>query len=125
MGYVASAAAFSLNLTLILGVPSAVYSYIIARRGRDPRLAKLADANALAQKGRYDEADRIYERLLMDNGTHPGILMNRALGHWNGKDATGAVQILNQSLNAATNYLPTRNWLSAFAQSTEAEPVLG
>jgi hypothetical protein len=115
----ASRRAFLRNLTLLLAVPAAVYNYVKARRGRDPRLAGLAEANALAQKGRYVEADGLYEGLLIDNPHHPGLWMNQASGHYRGGDVAGAVQLLERSLEAAANYLPARNWLSVLSDTAE------
>jgi hypothetical protein len=96
-----------LNLIFLVGVPTAVYNYFKARSEGDSEFAGLAKANALALKGNYQEADRLYDRLSMQSGHHPGILMNQGLGHLRGGDTRGAVEFFHASLGAAPNYGPT------------------
>lgn len=111
--------ALLVNLIFILGVPTAIHNYFKARRGRDPRFAELAKANALARQGKYVEADKIYGRLMVEYAHHPGILMDQGIGHLYGNDVPGAVDLFNQSLRAASNYAPTWQLLQRLSQSPD------
>ncbi len=98
---------FLLNFLFLLGVPSAISMWIRATRGREQELKDLAKANSLAGKGKYQEADALYERLLEQRPDHPGILFNRGVAHLKGNDTEGAYRHLGQSIQACNNYLPT------------------
>jgi hypothetical protein len=106
-----------LNLLFILGIPSAVYMWIKAQSGRDPYFQDLAKANKLARKGRYQEADEIYDRLFSLFPDHPGLLMNKGLGHLHGKDGNNGVGLLTRSLKACGNYLPTMQVVQRLRQA--------
>lgn len=95
------------NLIFILGVPSAIYMWVKAQTGRDPYFQDLAKANKLARQGKYQEADQIYDKLFSLYPDHPGILMNKGLGHLHGKDSNGGVSLLTRSLRACGNYIPS------------------
>jgi len=99
--------ALLINLIFLLGVPSAIYMWIKAGSGREPYFQDLATANKLARKGKYQEADEIYDRLFSLYPDHPGLLMNKGLGHLHGKDGNGGVNLLTRSLKACANYYPT------------------
>lgn len=112
--------AFWLNLIFILGVPSAVYNFFKARSGRDPRFPELAKANALARKGDYQGADRLFDRLSMASGPHPGVLLNQGLGRLQGGDLPGAAESFSRSLKAASNYWPTQRVLYQLSEAASA-----
>lgn len=95
-----------LNFIFIIGVPSAIYMKIKSMSGRDPYLKKLAKANALAKKGKHQEADVLYRELQNRYPDHPGILMNQALGHLYANDAEGAEHYLRSAIKTCSNYLP-------------------
>jgi hypothetical protein len=114
--------ALLLNLIFILGIPSAIYMWIKAQTGRDPYFKDLAKANKLARKGKYQEADEIYERLFSLYPEHPGLLMNKALGHLHGKDGNGGVAFLTRSLKACANYIPSIQFIQRMRQAA-AQPV--
>lgn len=105
------------NLIFILGVPSAIYMWVKAQTGRDPYFQDLAKANRLARKGKYQEADEIYDKLFSLYPDHPGILMNKGLGHLHGKDGNGGMSLLTRSLKACTNYLPTIRLIQRMQQA--------
>lgn len=94
------------NLIFILGVPSAIYMWIKAGSGRDPYFQDLAKANKFARKGNYQEADVIYDQLFSLYPDHPGLLMNKGLGHLHGKDGSGGINLLTRALKVCSNYVP-------------------
>jgi len=94
------------NLIFILGVPSAIYMWIKAGSGRDPYFQDLAKANKFARKGNYQEADVIYDQLFSLYPDHPGLLMNKGLGHLHGKDSSGGINLLTRALKVCSNYVP-------------------
>ena len=89
--------------------------------GRDPALASLAKANKLASKGKYQEADRLYEEIYMRFPDHPGLLLNQAMGHMIGGDGSGGVAYVERSLGACANYLPTMAFMSNLADMAESD----
>lgn len=105
-----------LNLLFLLGIPSAIYMWIKAQSGRDPYFKDLARANKLARKGKYQEADEIYDRLFSLYPEHPGLLMNKGLGHLHGKDGNGGITFLMRSLKACGNYRPTAQLIQRLRQ---------
>lgn len=109
-----------LNLLFILGIPSAIYMWIKAQSGRDPYFQDLAKANKLARKGKYQEADEIYDRLFSLYPEHPGLLMNKALGHLHGKDGNNGVNLLTRSLKACANYVPSFQIIQRLRQAAQA-----
>jgi hypothetical protein len=94
------------NLIFVLGIPSAIYMWIKAQTGREPYFQDLAKANKLARSGKYQEADEIYDKLFSLYPDHPGLLMNKGLGHLHGKDSNGDVALLTRALKACANYFP-------------------
>jgi predicted Zn-dependent protease len=111
--------ALLLNLIFILGVPSAIYMWIKALSGRDPYFQDLAKANKLARKGKYQEADEIYDKLFSLYPEHPGLLMNKGLGHLHGKDGNNGVGLLTRSLKACANYIPTMQIIQRLRQAAD------
>jgi hypothetical protein len=111
--------ALLVNLLFLLGVPSAVYMWIKSQTGREPYFQDLAKANKLALKGRYQEADEIYDRLFSQYPDHPGLLMNKGLGHLHGKDGSGGMGFLGRSLRACANYLPSMQLIRRIQQSAQ------
>jgi hypothetical protein len=91
--------------------------WIKAQIGRDPYFQNLAQANKLARKGKYQEADEIYDKLFSLYPDHPGILMNKGLGHLHGKDGNGGMALLTRSLKACANYLPTLQFIKRMQQA--------
>ena len=108
------------NLIFLLGVPSAIYMWIKAQSGRDPKFQELAKANKLARKGKNQEADEIYDRLFAQFPDHPGLLMNKGLGHLHGKDGNGGMGFLGRSLRACANYLPSLQLVRNIQQAAQA-----
>jgi DNA-directed RNA polymerase subunit RPC12/RpoP len=98
---------FLLNLIFILGVPSAIWMKIKSVTGRDPKLKKLAKANALSKKGKYAKAAKIYEGLHDAYRNHPGLLMDEAIGRLIGGDPVEASRLLSLSLDSCSNYFPS------------------
>jgi hypothetical protein len=95
------------NLIFLLGIPSAIYVLIKANSGRAPALQQLAKANGLALKGKYAEANAIYDKLLQRFPDHPGFLLNQGMGYLNGQDVPTGSAYLARSLKACSNYQPT------------------
>lgn len=98
--------ALFINLIFILGVPFALWGLFKSYLGGDPLLANLATANKLAQQGKYQEADIIFQQHMNTGTIHPGLAMNKGLGHLRGKDGNGAVECFGESLKACSNYSP-------------------
>jgi len=110
-----------LNLLFILGIPSAVYMWIKSQTGRDPYFKDLAKANKLARKGKYQQADEIYDRLFSLYPEHPGLLMNKGLGHLHGNDGNAGIGFLTRSLKACGNYLPALQIIQRLRLAAAAE----
>ena len=112
--------ALLLNFLFLLGIPSSIYMWIKAVSGRDSYFQDLAKANKLARKGKYQEADEIYDKLFSLYPEHPGLLMNKGLGHLHGGDSNGAVGFLTRSLRSCGNYLPTLRLIQGLQQAAQA-----
>jgi uncharacterized CHY-type Zn-finger protein len=112
-----------INLPFLLGVPSALYMWYKAVTGHDPALKELSNANKLAKSGKYQEADKIYDKLLMGNPGHPGILLNKAMGHMKGEDGAGMVAQLNESLRGGSNYMPALRMVRNLQQAVNKQPA--
>ncbi len=112
--------ALLINLLFLLGVPSAIYMWIKSQSGREPYFQDLAKANKLALKGKYQEADEIYDRLFAQYPEHPGLLMNKGLGHLHGKDGSGGMGYLGRSLRACANYIPSMQIMQQIQQAAQS-----
>jgi hypothetical protein len=98
--------ALAINFIFLLGIPTAVWVKVKSVRGRAPGFESLADGNALARRGRYQDAAPLFAEALRSHRDHPAILMNQALGHLAGGDQTGAARTLARSVAACNNYVP-------------------
>ena len=101
------------NLLCLVGVPFAIWVLIKAKlRGAEP-LNSLPPGNALALRGDYRNATAEYERIerRLPYANHPGILFNRARAHGYGDDGDGMEELIDSSLAACSNYLPTVQWM--------------
>lgn len=115
--------ALLVNLLFLLGVPSAIYMWIKSQSGREPYFQDLAKANKLALKGKYQEADEIYDKLFSLYPEHPGLLMNKGLGHLHGKDGNGGMGYLGRSLRACANYIPSMQLIHRIQQASQANSL--
>ncbi|MCP4426679.1 MAG: hypothetical protein GY803_19475 [Chloroflexi bacterium] len=111
--------AFWINLVFILGVPPALYMRYKAMQGREQAFKNLAKANKLGCDGNYQEADALYEQILMQHPGHPGILYNQSLAHFNGKNGDGGVRYLRESLKGSSNYLPALRLVHRLQQTAK------
>jgi len=109
------------NLIFLLGVPSSIYMWIKAQTGREPYFQDLAKANKLARKGKFKEADEIYDRLFSLYPDHPGLMMNKGLGHLHGKDGSGGMNFLTRSLRACANYFPSIQLVQRIQKGSQAK----
>lgn len=109
--------ALAINFIFVLGVPTAVWVKIKSLRGREAAFATLAEGNALARRGRYQEAIPLFGQLLGSHPEHPAILMNQALGHLQGGDQAGAARTLSRAAAACNNYLPVLRLLQPRQQT--------
>ena len=117
--------ALLLNFIFLLGIPTALYMWIKAATGRDPELKDLAQANALARKGKAREADAIYGRLQPRFPDHPGLLLNQGVGHLRAGELEVGAEYLNRALRACSNYRPAlelAHRLEQMAERASAEP---
>lgn len=111
-----------INLIFILGIFPSIWIKIKSMKGREPALKELAKANALAKKGKYQQASPIYQRLHNGYPNHPGLLLDEGLAHMFGSDAAGGMERFQRSLSSCSNYYPTINLLrqlQAPAQPTQ------
>lgn len=107
------------NSIFLLGVPSSIWVGIKAFTGQDPSLKDLSRANKFAQKGQPLQANPIYSGLPRGLSKHPGVLYNRALGHLVGNDGNGAIDALQESLEACANYAPSLGLLHRLSQAAK------
>ena len=115
---------FFLNFIFVIGLFPTIWLKIKSLQGRDPKLQKLTQANDLARQGKYKEANALLTRLQNKIGNHPGLLFNRTMGHLNGKDGTGAVAALQNSLQSCSNYAPSvrlAGWLQEASQQSQQQ----
>jgi hypothetical protein len=114
-----------INLIFILGIIPSIVIKIRSLIGREQAFKKLPAANALAIKGRYAQADPMYLELMQAHPAHPGLLLNQAVGHLNGRDTDQGVALLRQSLRSCANYRPALQLVAALKQaaSGSAEPA--
>jgi len=104
--------ALGLNLIFVLGVPSAIWVKLKSIMNRKHDFEGLAKANSLSRSGKPQEAMQYYQAILANYPNHPAILMNKALGQYNGNDQSGAVATLQESLRACNHYRPVLRMLS-------------
>lgn len=97
---------FILNFLFIVGIIPSIWIKIKSMTGRNPALKQLAKANALAKRGKYEQADLIYQQLYEHYFNHPGLLMNEGLGHLFGNDGKGVINCFDRSLSSCSNYSP-------------------
>lgn len=96
-----------INFIFILGILPSLWIKIKSLKGRDRHLKNLPKANALAKKGKYQQALSIYTQLEDSYPQHPGLLMNQGLGHLFANDVPGAMGCFGRSLQGCSNYGPT------------------
>jgi Zn-finger nucleic acid-binding protein len=104
--------AFLINFIFVLGVPSAIWIRIKASMGRDPALAGLAAANALALKGKSGEAQQAFATMLQTLPNHPGLHTNEARGYVANNDRASAERLLQMALQVCPNYVPATKLLT-------------
>jgi len=109
------------NLIFLLGVPSSIYMWVKAQSGREPYFQDLAKANKLARKGNFKDADEIYDKLFSLYPDHPGLMMNKGLGHLHGKDGSSGVNFLTRSLKACANYFPSIRLIQQMQRASQAK----
>ena len=80
----------------------------------------LPKANALARKGKANEAEAIYGRLLQRLPDHPGLLTNQGIGYLYAGEAQQGVEYLNHSLRACSNYEPAMQLLLRLQRMADA-----
>lgn len=95
------------NAIFLIGVPNAISIKIRSMSGRDPNLKELARANALALKGKIDEAIPIYRQQHDNYQGHPGLLYNEAIGYLIAGREDDGVKMLEASMKLCSNYWPT------------------
>ncbi len=113
--------ALLINLPFILGIFPALYMRIKASRGKDNSLKEMTQANKLALSGNYQEADMLFENMLMNHPHHPGILFNQSMGHFNGNDSHNGINFVAKSLKASSNYLPSLRYMHRLNQVKQAQ----
>lgn len=94
------------NLLFVVGVPVSIYVKVKSMRGREPTFESLADGNAFAKQGKYQDAVPVFKRLLRKHPDHPGILTNQALAQLHGGDERAARETLARAIAACNSYVP-------------------
>ncbi len=108
-----------INLVFILGIFPAIWIKLKSLTGRDPNLKRLVRANALAARGRVDEAHAIYEELHDAFMGHPGLLHNEAIGYLAAGKGEEAGKLFEAALKVCSNYLPTIQLLDNMAKAAQ------
>jgi len=85
---------------------------------QDESQHQLTKANALAEKGRYTEAEPLYIDLLRGLPEHPGLLVNQGLAHLNGGDPMGAALLFRRALASCSNHSRARGLLELAERGT-------
>ncbi|MBN9415847.1 MAG: hypothetical protein J0I12_10450 [Candidatus Eremiobacteraeota bacterium] len=96
------------NALFILGVPNALVCAVRARAGKAEQFRPLARANKLAKKGKLDQADELYQKILKMVPGHPGVLFNQAMARALQGQLEPAVGHLSDCLDRCPNYLPAQ-----------------
>lgn len=96
------------NAIFILGVPNALVCAVRARAGKSEQFRPLAQANKLAKKGKSDQADEQYEKILKMVPGHPGVRYNQAVARASQGEPDAAAAHLNECLRACPNYEPAQ-----------------
>lgn len=105
------------NFLFVVGIPVSIFVKMRSLQGREPKFESLAEGNAFAKAGRYQDAIPIYKRLLRNHPDHPGILANQALAQLKGGDEKAAVSTLGRAVAACNSYLPALQLLQTAEQS--------
>ena len=113
--------ALLMNLPFILGIFPALNMRIKASRGKAAAYKNMTQANRLAKDGKYDEADQLYTNMLMEHPSHPGILFNQSLSHFNGDDSQKGINYISQSIRGGSNYLPSLRFLNRIQKSVQTK----
>lgn len=95
------------NFIFILGIIPSVYVKLSSVTGRSAAARTLNRANALARKGKAEEAAAVYQQLYDHYPQHPALLMNEGLAYVNARDVNNALTRFKHSLDACANYAPT------------------
>jgi tetratricopeptide (TPR) repeat protein len=119
--------ALLLNFIFLLGIPPSIYMWVRALSGHEPEMKDLHKANALARKGKAEEAEAIYGRLQQRLGDYPGLLLNQGIGYLQAGDGRQGIEYLNRALRACSNYQPAMQRLlrlQRVAEESRASSVL-
>lgn len=111
----------AMNSIFVLGVPSAIWLKVKSLKGREARLAELANANRLARKGKVDEANMMFANLHERIPDHPGLLYDQALGALAAGRVDEASGYFERSLKACGNFLPTAHFINSLQQALPPE----
>ena len=103
------------NLVFVLGVPTAIIALIRAYSGSvsGDALAPLDRANALASKGRVDDAERIYRQIESAMSYAAGLHFNRAMSFARARRLEEAARCFEHSLADCSSYEPSFQGLRA------------
>ena len=108
------------NLIFILGVPSAIYMILRARKNNQKGENELRKANENVLNGDFRTADSYFNELRNLYHHHPGIVYNQARAHMIGKDYQNGVDFLIESLDYCSNYGPALIMVNKINQSAKS-----
>ncbi len=113
-----------LNFLFIIGIPSSIWMKIKSKKGRVEGFQELAQANALAKKGRGSEAAQLYAAALDRYPGHPGILYDQGFAALAANDLASARSYFQQALQQCSNFEPAQRLLEGLDQ-VEAQQAIG
>ncbi len=88
----------------------------------DPRFPELVGANALAKKGRWQDAEEVYQRILDREGDHAGLRYNIALACARAHEWEQCLERLDAIFEDCSNYLPGANLMFEALQRLQGLP---
>ena len=96
-----------LNAPFLLALPHTFLLFVRTFTGKDSRLKGLPKANGLLKRGRVNEAAKLFEEMRRSIAEHPGLLYNQAVGLLEDEKPSAALDCIQRSLEACSNYGPS------------------
>ncbi len=116
---------FLSTVAAIVTVPYNLVTYFRAlgahKQVPDPVFAQLDDANRLAKKGRFGEAQAIYLDIAKKSLAHMGVVSNMGCVLYEQGQADGAISAVDKAIGLCPNYFPSYPLLAALHRETGDE----
>ncbi|MCS7004089.1 MAG: tetratricopeptide repeat protein [Cytophagales bacterium] len=94
------------NSFYVIGSITALLERIKASHGRTLGVEKLPEAILAAKRGKWNEAEILFESMLIRTSDHPGVCYNYALLLTEKKEFNKAIFYLKRALDVCCNYQP-------------------